>query len=57
MLKEKNKPQTYQENEMFGSSMQEFAEFFIPKSSSIYNEIFDIEIENIRLVIEFKFYL
>ncbi|CAI2362916.1 unnamed protein product [Moneuplotes crassus] len=45
------------ENAAFSNSMQEFAEFFIPKSSAMYNKIFDIEIEQIRFLafpIEFQ---
>jgi hypothetical protein len=36
------------DNEIFDFSHQAFADFFIPKSSAMYNEIFDIEIENVR---------
>ena len=36
------------ENDIFGFSHMSFADFFIPKSTSMYNKIFDMEIENVR---------
>lgn len=35
-------------NDIYGFSYTEFAEFFIPKTTSLYEEVFDIEIENLR---------
>jgi hypothetical protein len=37
-----------EKDQMFGFKKETISDFFIPKSSMMYNEIFDIEIENIR---------